>query len=93
MIDYQLKKAMARLNISPHEQLDWQKNGGIIKEKANFVGEIGQSNAASVLLREAKEAEIPNLIMEDDAPVHTAQEPISPVYCTARTYSSTHLAF
>ncbi|CAD5217780.1 unnamed protein product [Bursaphelenchus xylophilus] len=80
MIDYQLQKAVQRLGIDQNAPMDWQLDKRV-KEKANFVGELGQSDAASVMMREhllkkESESRIRRAMNEDEEQdVRTARSP------------------
>ncbi|CAD5213197.1 unnamed protein product [Bursaphelenchus okinawaensis] len=83
MIAYQLQKAMDRLNLDPKAPMDWQRDYHV-KEKAEFVGDLGQSDAASILMQEAKKQEdaqhrlLDAMRGDEERDVKTAREPPSP---------------
>lgn len=56
----ELEKAMKRLKLDMKEPMDWMKDGCRLQEKAKFVGELGESNAASVLMHHEEEERVFN---------------------------------
>ncbi|CAD5212949.1 unnamed protein product [Bursaphelenchus okinawaensis] len=77
MMEYQLRLAQERLNLDPYAKLDWQHTP-MLKQKANFVGEIGQSNQASLEMRNfmnpASEAMIRHAEQNSEARIRHAED-------------------